>query len=85
MKEPKNTYLVIPDRAADDGWPEDAGLWPLDGSNSHPSKSSDALVAGVSHPSMWQRIKFHSCATIDRTLRRLAVAQRYPLSADLGE
>jgi len=32
MKEPKKTYVgaaVFFDRPADDGWPEDAGLWPI--------------------------------------------------------
>src|SRR5262245_41433584 len=34
MKEPTKTYVglaVIFDRLADDGWPEDAGWWPIGG------------------------------------------------------
>jgi hypothetical protein len=34
MKAPKKAYVgaaVIFERVADDGWPEDAGLWPIDG------------------------------------------------------
>jgi len=34
MKDPKKTYVgaaVFFERPADDGWPEDAGSWPMDG------------------------------------------------------
>ena len=47
MKEPKKTYVglaVFFDRLADDGWPEDAGLWPLDGFTTPPIKYPDERV-----------------------------------------
>jgi len=47
MKEKKKTYVgaaVFFERQADDGWPEDAGLWPFDGFTPPPIKCPDGRV-----------------------------------------
>ena len=46
MKELKRTYVgaaVFFERLADDGWPEDAGLWPIGGWPSPPANSHERL------------------------------------------
>ena len=51
MKDQKKTYVgpaVFFERLADGGWPEDAGLWPLDGFTSPPIKCPDERVQRVS-------------------------------------
>jgi hypothetical protein len=60
MKEPKKTYVgaaVVFERLADDGWPEDAGSWPIDGCTSRPVNCSDVCVQGARRRSLSQRIK----------------------------
>jgi hypothetical protein len=60
MKKPKNTYVgaaVFFERLADDGWPEDAGLWPIGESTSPPGKCSPERVQGVRRLSLLQFIK----------------------------
>jgi hypothetical protein len=50
MKEQKKIYVdaaVFFERLADDGWPEDAGLWPFDGFISPPVKCSHECVQRV--------------------------------------
>ena len=46
----KKTYVgaaVFFDRLADDGWSEDAGLWPIDGRTLPPAKRLHKRVPGV--------------------------------------
>ena len=60
MKEPKKTCVgaaVYFERLADDGWPEDAGSWPIDGGVSRPVNCSDVYVQGARRPPLSQRIK----------------------------
>jgi len=60
MKEQKKTYAgaaVFFERTADDGWPEDAGLWPLNGFNTPPIKYPDERVEGAKRLSLSQLVK----------------------------
>ena len=59
MKEHKKTYVgaaVFFERLADDGWPEDAGLWPFDGFASPPIKGSDEPVQAARSRSLSQLV-----------------------------
>jgi hypothetical protein len=50
MKEPKKTYVgmaVFFDRLADDGWPEDAGLWPIGRYTLPPVECSRERIQGI--------------------------------------
>jgi hypothetical protein len=50
MDEARKTYVsaaVFFERLADDGWPEDAGRWPISGCTSAPIKSSHRRAHGV--------------------------------------
>jgi hypothetical protein len=59
MKEAK-TYVgaaVFYEREADDGWPEDAGLWPIDGYTSHLANRAEVGVQFDRRHSVFQRLK----------------------------
>jgi hypothetical protein len=59
MKAPKKTYVgaaVVFERVADDGWPEDAGLWPIDGRTPRPV-NGEACVRGIRWPPLSQFTK----------------------------
>jgi hypothetical protein len=62
MKESKKSYVgsaVFFDRLADDGWPEDAGLWPerSGGPALYSSEISGQRVQGFIRFSLFQFIK----------------------------
>jgi hypothetical protein len=60
MKALKKTYVgsaVFFERLADDGWPEDAGWWPMDECTSSPVKCSDERVLAVKRRSLSQCVK----------------------------
>ena len=56
----KKTYVgaaVSFERAADDGWPDDAGLWPIDGGASRLANRSEACAQRDIRSSVIQRLK----------------------------
>ena len=58
MKESPNIYLggaILFDRLADDGWPEDAGRWPI-GYNAPPVISEGCIEETVIERS-WRRLR----------------------------
>jgi hypothetical protein len=60
MKQSKKTYVgaaVFFDRLADDGWPEDAGRWPISGCSSPPVECPHERVQGVRRLSLSQLIR----------------------------
>jgi hypothetical protein len=64
MKEQKKTYVgaaVFFERLADDGWPEDTGLWPFDEWTS-PANSHER-VRGVRRLSRLIESYFRSCTS----------------------
>jgi hypothetical protein len=61
MKEPQKIYVgaaVFFDHVADDGWPGDAGLWPVDGGTSRSVDRAAVNVDKPRHPSLPQRLQF---------------------------
>jgi len=77
MKEPKRTYVgaaVFFERLADDGWAEDAGLWPFDGFTSPPIKYPDERVQGLRRLSLSQFVK-SLVRSASRQWRRLAITK----------
>ena len=70
MKEPKKTYVgaaVFFERLADDGWPEDAGWWPIGGCTSPPVTYSDERVQGARRRS--SRSSVSIATAIERSCR----------------
>lgn len=60
MNDSKHTYVGAAasfDRTADDGWPEDAGLWPIEGSAAHPVQYSHQPLQGSERPSLSERVR----------------------------
>ena len=60
MKEARKTYVgaaVFFERLADDGWPEDAGFWEIDGCGPRPVHRAQARVREVSRRSPFQLAK----------------------------
>ena len=57
LKRAHTDAAVSFERLADDGWPEDAGWWPIEGPTSPSVKSSQERVQGVSRLSPSQLIK----------------------------
>lgn len=50
MQHPNKTYVgaaVFFERLADDGWPEEAGFWPIGGCTSSSLKCPDERIPGV--------------------------------------
>ena len=77
MKEQKKTYVgaaVFFERLADDGWPEDAGLWPFDGFTPPPIKCLDERVQGARRLSVSQFVK-SLVRSGSRMWRRLAITE----------
>ena len=75
MKAPKKTHVgaaVFFERLADDGWPEDAGCWPIGGCPSSPVKRCDEPVQLVRRRSMLQFIRWYCGKAVDRSCLRLA-------------
>jgi hypothetical protein len=80
MKKPKEAYVgagVFFERLADDGWPEDAGWWPIGGCTS-PLVSAPTSASRESQPAF--SLSVHQILIVEpaiqRSCRRLAVTRR---------
>jgi len=60
MKVPMQTQIgagVFRDLAADDGWPEDAGLWPLEGVTPRSDPYWQETVDRAGQPALFPRLR----------------------------
>ena len=76
VKEQKKTYVgaaVFFERLADDGWPEDAGMWPFDGLNSPRTKGPSERGQKARRLSLALLVK--SFVRSSRMWRRVAITE----------